>query len=115
VDVQHGCQWVFSHMSRLTRNPLFTAVLVVGDCLQGQRSEWEYPFAAGGLNLTFQIAEVLGVHNNPGQLPKTAAGKLAATCLVPHQCSHTSAATLHQPVRTVLVSQPLETPELVQK
>lgn len=27
-----------------------------------------------GLNLTFQVAEVLGVHNNPGQLPKTAAG-----------------------------------------
>lgn len=38
-----------------------------------------------GLNLTFQVAEVLGVHNNQGQLPKTPAGVLlcrvqAVTC-----------------------------------
>jgi len=51
-------------------------------CHQGQRSEWEYPFAVAGLNLTFQVAEVLGVHNNPGQIPKTAAGALLFVSLV---------------------------------
>jgi len=28
---------------------------------QGTRAEWEYPFAAGGTNLTFALAEVLGM------------------------------------------------------
>lgn len=53
---------------------LICCLLLLFTDTQGRRSEWEYPFAVAGLNLTFQVAEVLGVHNNPGQLPKTAAG-----------------------------------------
>lgn len=43
---------------------------------QGKRSDWEYPFASAGLNLTFMLSEVLGIAgSSPGQLPTTAAGE----------------------------------------
>lgn len=42
----------------------------------GQRADWEYPFAVAGLNLTFTLADVLGVAgSSPGKLPTTAAGE----------------------------------------
>lgn len=43
---------------------------------RGQRADWEYPFAVAGLNLTFTLADVLGIAgSNPGKLPSTPAGE----------------------------------------
>lgn len=43
---------------------------------QGRRSDWEYPFAVAGLNLTFMLSEVLGISGSKtGQPPATTAGE----------------------------------------
>ncbi|GAB4821076.1 hypothetical protein N2152v2_008122 [Parachlorella kessleri] len=42
--------------------------------VDGQRSEWEYPFAAGGVNLAYMLTDVLDLRR-PGKLPATAAGR----------------------------------------
>jgi hypothetical protein len=40
----------------------------------GARVEWEYPFAAAGLNVTFQLAQLLELQQ-PGAVPRCAAGR----------------------------------------
>lgn len=40
----------------------------------GQRSDWEYPFAAAGVNLTFLLVEALGLRGD-APLPATTAGR----------------------------------------
>jgi len=42
--------------------------------VNGQRSEWEYPFCVAGVNLTFTLIDILDLHA-PGRLPNSAAGK----------------------------------------
>ena len=32
--------------------------------LDGERSEWEYPFAVAGLNLAFMLLDVIGLHQH---------------------------------------------------
>ncbi|KAF8071076.1 elmoA [Scenedesmus sp. PABB004] len=42
----------------------------------GTRSDWEYPFAVAGLNLSFVLADLLGLAGAPpGSLPGTPAGR----------------------------------------
>lgn len=41
---------------------------------RGTRSEWEYPFAAAGVNLTYMISEVLDLRDSE-RLPATPAGR----------------------------------------
>lgn len=44
----------------------------------GVRSRWEYPFAAGGINLTHELTELLGLaRGSPGSLPSTREGAAA--------------------------------------
>lgn len=39
------------------------------------RSEWEYPFAVAGLNITFMLEELLGLRNLKDDIPATPAGR----------------------------------------
>ena len=41
----------------------------------GSRSEWEYPFAAAGVNITFMLEELLDLRSSPDSPPSTAAGR----------------------------------------
>uniref|UniRef100_A0A383WJC3 ELMO domain-containing protein n=1 Tax=Tetradesmus obliquus TaxID=3088 RepID=A0A383WJC3_TETOB len=57
-----------------TRHPVLFSQLL--HKTQGSRSDWEYPFAVAGLNLTFVLSELLGIAgSSPGKLPTTAAGR----------------------------------------
>lgn len=40
----------------------------------GRRSDWEYPFAVAGLNITFTLHNLLGIHETE-ELPTTSAGR----------------------------------------
>lgn len=35
--------------------------------LDGERSDWEYPFAVAGLNITFMLLEVIGLQQQGGR------------------------------------------------
>lgn len=50
----------------------------------GTRSEWEYPFAAAGVNLTFMLEEVLDLRSSSAHAPRTAAGKAFVGLLSTH-------------------------------
>jgi hypothetical protein len=41
---------------------------------QGKRVEWEYPFAAAGLNITHHLAQLLGLQQ-PGTVPSSGAAR----------------------------------------
>lgn len=41
--------------------------------LQGKRSDWEYPFGAAGVNITFSLPKILGLKGDAS--PSTAAGR----------------------------------------
>lgn len=41
----------------------------------GSRSEWEYPFAAAGVNITFMLEELLDLRSTPDSPPSTGAGR----------------------------------------
>lgn len=47
--------------------------------LQGKRSDWEYPFGAAGVNITFTLAKILDIKgdsaNGSPSLPSTAPGR----------------------------------------
>ena len=45
--------------------------------LEGTRVEWEYPFAAAGLNLTYMLSELLELHGSSSSL------SLSESCPVP--------------------------------
>lgn len=50
------------------------------DKASGQRSDWEYPFAAAGVNLTFLLVQLLGLTSTQ-HLPTTKAGRHFAALL----------------------------------
>jgi hypothetical protein len=66
---------------------------------EGVRSEWEYPFAAAGLNITVQLAQLLEL-TKPGALPKSAPGRaflvlLEVSAMAGHGCSRVPANQWH--------------------
>ena len=43
---------------------------------QGVRAQWEYPFAAAGINLTYELTDLLGMSkHHDSLLPTTPAGE----------------------------------------
>ena len=63
----------------MQREPgLFCALLQKSD---GTRSEWEYPFAAAGVNITFMLEELLDLRSSSDSAPSTAAGRAFLTLL----------------------------------
>ena len=42
----------------------------------GKRSEWEYPFAVAGLNITFELLLMLGLKANDNATPNTPAARV---------------------------------------
>lgn len=77
----HHSQLLRTHLSTynsdeeslLQRDPeLFQALL---HKTNGSRSEWEYPFAAAGVNITFMLEEMLDLRSSGEVAPNTAAGR----------------------------------------
>jgi len=63
----------------------------------GDRAEWEYPFAVAGVNLTFMLGDLLDLRKAEGEPPVTAAGRAFVALLADHSdafelvschCSH---------------------------
>eukprot|EP00475_Leptophrys_vorax_P012992 TRINITY_DN19368_c0_g1_i1.p1 TRINITY_DN19368_c0_g1~~TRINITY_DN19368_c0_g1_i1.p1 ORF type:complete len:154 (+),score=15.45 TRINITY_DN19368_c0_g1_i1:2-463(+) len=48
---------------------------------EGKRAEWEYPFAAAGVNLTVLLVNILGLK---GDVPSTSAGRVFVRLLPDH-------------------------------
>ena len=59
---------------------------------QGKRSDWEYPFGAAGVNVTFTVAKVLGVSRDPEasltQLASSTQGRAFLALLEVEDASH---------------------------
>ena len=57
----------------MQRKPELFHTLLHKTC--GSRSEWEYPYAAAGVNITFMLEELLDLRGSPDSPPSTGAGR----------------------------------------
>jgi ELMO domain-containing protein len=56
--------------------------------MDGERSDWEYPFAVAGLNLTFMMLEVLDLTGKGSvHAPRTLAGRVFLTLMKDSECA----------------------------
>ena len=51
---------------------------------EGDRAEWEYPFAVAGVNPTFMLGDMLDLRKAEGEAPITAAGRAFVALLADH-------------------------------
>jgi hypothetical protein len=72
-----------SHLSCFVQrdSELFEKLLHKTD---GDRAEWEYPFAVAGVNLTFMLGDLLDLRKKEGEPPVTAAGRAFVVLLADH-------------------------------
>jgi len=52
--------------------------------MEGDRAEWEYPFAVAGVNLSFMLGDMLDLRKAEGEPPVTAAGRAFVALLADH-------------------------------
>ena len=68
---------------------------------QGQRSQWEYPFAVAGINLTFMLEQLLDLRKQHtgavGHTPSTAAGRAFLTLLAESEYAFEQVGTIRHP------------------
>jgi hypothetical protein len=53
--------------------------------VQGQRSDWEYPFAVAGINISFMLIQMLDLQSSNTPCPLNV--YLYCNCIVPNSCS----------------------------
>ena len=74
----HNLIWMATHRLALFHRLLHKSV--------GTRSEWEYPFAAAGVNVTFMLMDITGLRNPSFDGPLTSP---AGECYLPTTTAHT--------------------------